>query len=107
MIARVVLPTAIPGMVTGVLLAVARAAGETAPVLILSSVLQPGVHVNPFSVGHGLDSITLTIFTASQQADKFAEARAWGAGFVLLAFILLTSVGARALLNRNRRRLTG
>jgi phosphate transport system permease protein len=103
----VILPSALGGILTGTLLAVARAAGETAPVLILSSVLQPGVHVNPFSVGHGLDSITLTIFTASQQADNFAEARAWGAGFVLLAFILLTSVGARALLNRNRRRLTG
>ena len=101
------LPSALPGLVTGSLLAVARAAGETAPLLLLSSIVAPGVHANVFGVGHGLDNIPVTIFTASEQADPYSQARAWGAAFVLLAFILLTSVGARALLNRNRRRLSG
>jgi phosphate transport system permease protein len=103
----VILPSAAGGIVTGTLLAVARAAGETAPIILLSSLLRPGVHVNPFSTGAGLDTITGSIFVASQQADRYSEARAWGAAFVLLAFILCTSLGARALLNRNRRRLTG
>ena len=103
----VILPSAIGGIATGTLLAIARAAGETAPIIILSSLVRPGVHTNPFSVGTGLDTITGSIFIASQQADRYSEARAWGAAFVLLAFILLTSVGARALLTRNRRRLSG
>jgi phosphate transport system permease protein len=103
----VILPSAMGGIVTGTLLAVARAAGETAPVIILGALIRPGVHVNPFSWGTGLDTITGSIFIASQQADPYNEARAWGAAFVLLAFILFTSLGARALLNRNRRRLSG
>lgn len=103
----VILPSAVGGIATGTLLAIARAAGETAPVIILGSLIRPGVHANPFGVGTGLDTITGSIFIASQQADRYSEARAWGSAFVLLAFILLTSVGARALLNRNRRRLSG
>jgi phosphate transport system permease protein len=103
----VILPSAMGGIVTGTLLAVARAAGETAPVILLSSLIHPGVHVNAFSFGTGLDTITGGIFIASEQADPYSQARAWGAAFVLLAFILFTSLGARALLNRNRRRLSG
>jgi phosphate transport system permease protein len=103
----VILPSAMGGIVTGTLLAVARAAGETAPVILLSSLIHPGVHVNAFSFGTGLDTITGGIFVASEQADPYSQARAWGAAFVLLAFILFTSLGARALLNRNRRRLSG
>ena len=103
----VTLPSALGGILTGTLLAVARAAGETAPLLLLSSIFSPGVHSDVFGVGHGLDNIPLTIFTASEQADPYSQARAWGAAFVLLAFILATSVSARALLNRNRRRLSG
>jgi len=103
----VTLPSALGGILTGTLLAVARAAGETAPLLLMSSIFSPGVHSDVFGVGHGLDNIPLTIFTASEQADPYSQARAWGAAFVLLAFILATSVSARALLNRNRRRLSG
>jgi len=103
----VILPSAMGGIVTGTLLAIARAAGETAPVILLCSLIRPGVHVNAFSFGTGLDTITGGIFIASEQADPYSQARAWGAAFVLLAFILFTSLGARALLNRNRRRLSG
>ena len=103
----VILPSAMGGIATATLLAIARAAGETAPLLLLSSLFAPGVHLNVFSTGHGLDNIPVTIFTASEQADQYSQARAWGAAFVLLAFILFTSLSARALLNRNRRRLSG
>ncbi|MCW2966963.1 MAG: pstA [Solirubrobacteraceae bacterium] len=102
----VILPSAMGGILTGTLLAVARAAGESAPLLLVCFLTQPGVHVNPFpGHGTGLDSIPLSIFLASEQADKASFARAWGAAFVLLMFILLTSLSARALLNRNRRKL--
>ncbi|MDX6639883.1 MAG: phosphate transport system permease protein [Solirubrobacteraceae bacterium] len=104
----VILPSALGGILTGTLLAVARAAGESAPLILVSSQLAPGVQLNPLP-GHGLglDSIPLSIFTASEQADPASFARAWGAAFVLLMFILVTSLSARALLNRNRRKLTG
>jgi phosphate transport system permease protein len=96
----VVLPTARGGILTATVLAIARAAGETAPLLLLSSFFLPGVLVNPFG-GQGLSNIPMYIFTASEAADRNGFARAWGAAFVLLAFILLTSVGARALSRRH------
>ena len=96
----VVLPTARGGILTATVLAVARAAGETAPLLLTSSFFAPRVSVNPFST-QGMPNIPMTIFTASESADPYGFARAWGAAFVLLAFILLASVGARALSRRN------
>lgn len=96
----VILPSALGGILTGTLLAVARAAGESAPLVLVCSIFGPGVSANPFSVGHGLNNIPVSIFVASEQADSASFARAWGAAFVLLAFILLASLSARALLNR-------
>jgi phosphate transport system permease protein len=103
----VILPSALGGILTGTLLAVARAAGESAPLVLIYLAVTPGVQTNPFDFGHGMDNIPASIFVASTSDIKTAEARAWGAAFVLLMFILITSVGARALLNRSRRRLTG
>ena len=100
----VVLPTAMSGILTGTLLAVARAAGETAPLIFTSSIFANGVTFNIF--GHAVPNIPVTIFTLSEQADPSGFARAWGAAFVLLCFILLTSLGSRALLNRSRSRLS-
>jgi phosphate transport system permease protein len=100
----VVLPTAMGGILTGTLLAVARAAGETAPLIFTTSIYGNGVTLNIF--GHALPNIPVTIFTLSEQADPAGYSRAWGAAFVLLCFILLTSLGSRALLNRSRKRLT-
>jgi phosphate transport system permease protein len=100
----VLLPTAMGGILTGTLLAVARAAGETAPVLILSSIYGNGTTLSIF--GQALPNIPVEIFNASQNADPSGITRAWGAAFVLLAFILLANVGARALLSRSRAKLT-
>jgi phosphate transport system permease protein len=101
----VILPTAMGGILTGTVLAVARAAGETAPLLLVSSLFPSGVHVNPFS--SGLSNIPVYIFNASEQADPNGFTRAWGAALVLMAFILISSLGARALLARSRRKLNG
>ena len=96
----VVLPTASGGILTATILAVARAAGETAPLLLTSTIFAPGVSLNPFS-HEGLSSIPFYIFTASEGADKYGFARAWGAAFVLLVFILLANVGGRAISRRS------
>jgi phosphate transport system permease protein len=100
----VLLPTAMGGILTGTLLAVARAAGETAPVLILSSIYGNGTSLSVF--GQALPNIPVEIFNASQNADPSGITRAWGAALVLLAFILLANVGARGLLSRSRAKLT-
>jgi len=96
----VVLPTASGGILTATILAVARAAGETAPLLLTSTIFAPGVSLNPFS-HEGLSSIPFYIFTASEEADRFGFARAWGAAFVLLMFILLANIGGRAISRRS------
>jgi phosphate transport system permease protein len=96
----VVLPTARGGILTATVLAVARAAGETAPLILTSSIFANTVSANPFA-GKALPNIPVYIFTASEAADPYGFARAWGAAFVLLAFILLASLGARALSRRH------
>lgn len=96
----VVLPSARGGILTATVLAVARAAGETAPLILTCSIFSNTVSVNPFS-HEALANIPVYIFTASEAADPYGFARAWGAAFILLMFILLSSVGARALNRRS------
>jgi len=96
----VVLPAARGGILTATMLAVARAAGETAPLLFTCSIFANSVSVNPFGQ-LGLPNIPVYIFTASEAADPYGFARAWGAAFVLLAFILLANLGVRAFANRS------
>jgi phosphate transport system permease protein len=99
----IVLPAALPGIVTGTVLAVARAAGETAPLLFVSSIFPNGTSLALF--GRAIPNIPVSIFTLSESADPAGYERAWGAAFVLLAFILAANIGARSLLARSRRRL--
>jgi phosphate transport system permease protein len=99
---RVVLPTAFGGILTGTTLAVARAAGETAPLLFTCAIAGQIVDWNP---AHSVQSIPLTIFQYSESADPNLHAQAWAAAFVLIVFVLLTSLTARLLLDRSRRKL--
>lgn len=99
----VVLPSALGGILTSTVLALARAAGETAPLIFLTSLPNSTVSLNPFEP---LSNIPVTIFNLSEEANPAGFPRAWGAAFVLLAFILLANLGARALLARSRARLT-
>ena len=99
----IVLPQAVGGIVTGAVLAVARVAGETAPLLFVSSVgVSPGADWNP---AHALQSVPVAIFELSDTGVPSDTARAWAAAFVLLMFILVTSLTARWLANRSRRKL--
>jgi phosphate transport system permease protein len=99
----VILPSAIGGILTSTVLAVARAAGETAPLLLLSSVYDSSrVSLNPFEA---LPNIPTTIFRLSEEASPEGFTQAWGAGLVLLTFIMVTSIGARILLARTRSKM--
>ncbi|HSD77206.1 MAG TPA: phosphate ABC transporter permease PstA [Solirubrobacteraceae bacterium] len=97
-ILRVVIPTALPGMVTGSLLAVARAAGETAPLLFSVA------FVNGWSLDPSLrmNSLPLQIFNDVGQAQDRLVARAWGAALTLVAMILILTLVARAVQRRSR-----
>jgi phosphate transport system permease protein len=103
-IITVVLPTALGGIVTGSILAVARAAGETAPLLVNDSTAPPHLTFNPFGP---MPNVPVQILTASEALNPAGFATAWGAALVLLALILIANVGARFLLARSRRKLTG
>ncbi len=99
---RVVLPTSFGGILTGTTLAVARAAGETAPLLFTCAIAGQIVDWNP---AHSVQSIPLTIFQYSESADPNLHEQAWAAAFVLIVFVLVTSLVARLLLERSRRKL--
>lgn len=98
----IVLPQTVGGIVTGAVLAVARVAGETAPLLFTSSLVGTTVDWNP---GHALQTIPVAIFELSESPDPADHARAWAAALVLLLFILCTSLSARWLATRSRRKL--
>jgi phosphate transport system permease protein len=98
----VILPTTIGGVMTGAVLAVARAAGETAPLLFTCSIFNPAVSTD---VTKALPNIPVLIFTYSEQPDPALHEQAWGAALVLMGFVLVASLGAKALLARSRRKL--
>jgi phosphate transport system permease protein len=100
----IILPSSVGGILTGTVLAVARAAGETAPLLFTSSIFANAVQTD---VTKALPNIPVLIFTYSEQPDPALHEQAWAAALVLMAFVLLASIGAKALLARSRRKLTG
>ena len=99
----VILPAAVGGILTSTVLAVARAAGETAPLLILDGIFNNHLHLNPFGQ---MANIPVMIFQLSEQPDPLGYARAWGAGLVLLTFILFAGLAGRFALARSTRKLT-
>jgi phosphate transport system permease protein len=100
----IVLPGAFGGILTGTTLAIARAAGETAPLLFTSAIASNLVNWDP---RNALASIPVTIYTYSEQPDEHLHEQAWAAAFVLIVFVLVSSLAARWALDRYRRKLTG
>jgi phosphate transport system permease protein len=99
----VVLPSALGGIVTATILAAARAAGESAPLIILDSlVIGNTVHLNPTQA---MPAMPLTIFTDLESGIPSGISQAWGTALVLMALILAANIGARVFLARNRSRL--
>lgn len=98
----VVLPQARGVVLTGATLAVARVAGETAPLLFTSSLVASGTHWNP---SQPLQTVPVAIFELLDQPDPADHALAWAGALVLIMFILFASLTARWLATRSRRKL--
>ena len=96
-ILTVVLPAALPGVVSGCLLAVARAAGETAPILFVVGATNT-VNTNVFS---GVNTaLSAQIFANAQQPFVGAQQRAWGAALTLLTLAFAITLIARIITAR-------
>lgn len=95
---QVLMRAALPGIVTGVLLALARLAGETAPLLFTA-------FGNPFSTANPLDkmaSLPVVIYQYTNDPSPALHAIAWAGAMLITAFVLLLGLVARTLLLRNR-----
>ncbi len=96
MVATVVMPAAVRGIVTGIMLTVARVAGETAPLLFTA-------FSNRFwSSGWNqpIASLPVMIYTYAISPYDDWHRQAWAAGLVLLGFVLLANIGARMMVSR-------
>jgi phosphate transport system permease protein len=96
-IVKVVIPTAITGLITGIMLSIARVIGETAPLLIVAGFTQ-SMNYNPFDDR----MMTLPVFVyysySSQGADAQAYiARAWAGALTLIVIVMVLNLGARAI----------
>ena len=96
-ILTVVLPAAGSGIVSGCLLAVARAAGETAPLLFTVGLVSK-TNVNLFRNQN--TSLSLQIFANATQPFRGAQQRAWGAALTLMIIVLIFSIAARLISGR-------
>ncbi len=97
-IVSVVLPTALTGITTGIMLAVARVTGETAPLLLTASG-NDFIHVNPFSGQQS--ALPLFVFQQTQSAFDVAIDRAWAGALTLILIVIALYVAARLLTRRN------
>jgi phosphate transport system permease protein len=97
-VTRVVLPTAMPGLVTGSLLAIARGAGETAPLLFTAF----AINSTSWNLGQQMNSLPIQIFNDVRQAQSNIVERAWGAALTLVLMILVLTLLARLIQRRSR-----
>ena len=95
-ILKVVLPTSLGGITTGIMLSIARIAGETAPVLLLVFG-NPFINSNPFEGAQS--SLPLYIYQqyANSAGSGAAYDRAWAASLTLIAFIMILNLAARGI----------
>jgi phosphate transport system permease protein len=96
-VARVVLPTAASGLITGSLLAIARGAGETAPLLFTVG----SANGLTFSLSQQMNTLPLQIFNDITSPRNAIQARAWGAALTLVALVLILNLIARAAQRRS------
>jgi phosphate transport system permease protein len=97
-VTRVVLPTSLSGLVTGALLAIARGAGETAPLLFTVAFAQAATG----SLGQPMNTLPIQIYNDIQSPRSEVVTRAWGAALTLVLLILILNVIARAASRRSR-----
>ena len=120
---NVVLPAALNGIITGFLLAVARAAGETAPLLFtalgnerynLGKIVQSGIaqkqgvsQILQRVFNQPVDSLPLTLWKYSQEPYPERIQQSWAVALVLMIFILLINIFARIWVESRKRALQG
>ena len=95
-IIRIVVPTALPGMISGVLLALARVMGETAPVLVLVGYARS---INYDAFDGNMASLPLLIYTELINPEAAGRLRVWGAALTLILLVAALYVAA-AFINR-------
>ncbi|MCW2879928.1 MAG: phosphate transporter, permease protein PstA [Sphaerisporangium sp.] len=93
-ITRIVLPTALTGIVTGVMLAIARVAGETAP-LLLTVFITDSINTDPFT-GPQM-GLPLYVFDQAQRPNVTAVDRAWAGALTLILIVMLLNLVARLI----------
>ena len=98
-IARVVLPEALPAIMTGIMLAVARAAGETAPVLFTASFSNYWLK----SLMEPAGSLSVLIYNFSTLPYDYQIQMAWTASLVLVALVTITNITAQVVFSRRKR----
>jgi phosphate transport system permease protein len=92
----VILPAALTGILTGVMLAVARVSGETAPLLFTAQ----GSNVASTDLSQPMAALPLTMYKYAIDPDPVRNTQAWGIALVIVVFVLVLNVSARAILNR-------
>ena len=95
---RIVVPTALPGLITGAMLAVARAAGETAPLLFTAA----AVFGISFNLNERMNSLPAQIFADVSSPNDALVQRAWGAALTLVAMVFILTLIARLAQRRSR-----
>jgi len=99
-IVKVVLPTAFAGLVTGVMIAVARIVGETAPLLVTTGVVD-SMNSDPF---HGrMQNLAVYAYNEYRSPGVFKQAaydKAWAAALTLIAIVMLLNIAARLVYRR-------
>ncbi|MFE3326636.1 phosphate ABC transporter permease PstA [Streptomyces sp. NPDC059176] len=93
-ITKVVIPTAVGGITTGVMLAIARIAGETAPIMLLVFGSQL-INANPFEGAQS--SLPFYIWEQYKVGSEASYDRAWSAALVLIAFVMILNLVARGI----------
>jgi len=95
----VIIPAALPGIITGVLLALARAMGETAPLLLVIGTSISWAW-NPL---HGMSALSLLTYNYSGSQYPSQRAAAWGVALTLVTIVMILSVGSRLISARMRK----
>lgn len=101
-IAKVVLPTAFAGLVTGVMLAIARIVGETAPLLVTTGVVD-SINTDPFN--GRMQNLAVYAYNEYRSPGVMKQAsydRAWAAALTLIAIVMILNVVARFVYRRYR-----
>ncbi|MEM4360478.1 MAG: phosphate ABC transporter permease PstA [Candidatus Bilamarchaeaceae archaeon] len=97
-ILKVVVPACMPAIMTGILLAIGRIVGETAPLILTAR----GSQYYPRSLSDPIPSIPYYIYDFATKPDEARKNLAWAAAFVLIATILLLNISARMLVGRRK-----